>query len=268
MSKLLLAFTLLLATALAADGDYSQNGADWTGVCKSGTTQSPIDVQGYTAVDTSDGYSLLSISYLTLSGYTKTVEGKSYKYTGNHGSLTAIDSAKISNYTTIGTSMSIHAPSEHYVDGRQYPMELHIQYEPVSSTNASPYAYTIIVVLFEEGAENSFLSTFQSSSPTSLNLNTLFGSSTLDNYYMYKGSKTSFPCQEAAQYYVLADIYTASAAQLKVFTDLWASNPSFASGKGNNRALQNLNGRSVLHFDDSSAATTVLGLLFGLSLVA
>lgn len=268
MSAVLLAFTLLFAPALSADGGYSQNGADWTGVCQSGTTQSPIDIQGYTDVDSSDGFSLLSFSFNSMTSYTKTVSGYSYKYSGVHGSLSAVDNAKLSNYTTYGTSMSFHAPSEHYLDGKQYAGEMHIQYEPTSSTNSSPYAYTVVVVFFEEGAENSFLTAFQSTSPASLNLNTLFSSNTVDNYYMYKGSKTSFPCAEAAQYYVLDQIYTASAAQLKVFTDLWASNPSFAGGKGNNRALQNLNGRTIYHFDDSSAATTVLGLLFGLFLVA
>ena len=249
MSSLLLAFVLLLGPAFSADGDYFQNGADWSGECSTGQNQSPVDIKSFVNVDSSDGYSTLSIGLESMATYNKIVSGKTYKYEGKHSTLTAVDIAKVS-YVTQGTSISVHAPSEHYLNGHQYPMEMHIQYEPATPTASDPYAYTIIVVFFEEGEESVFLSGIIDPNPIAINLYPLFLGVTLTNYYMYKGSKTSFPCQETAQYYVLGDVRTASAAQLKVFTDLWASDPLFAGGKGNNRALQSMIGREMLRFKE------------------
>jgi carbonic anhydrase len=268
MSGVLIALALLLAPALSQDVSYTQNGADWSGTCATGTAQSPINVAGYTEVDDSDGYAPIAMSYLASSSFTKLLEGRNYKITGDFGSMTAVDVSKSNNNTYSCTGFNFHAPAEHTLDGHQYALEVHVKHELDSSSASNPYNLAYVIALFEEGPENSFLSTVQTASPASIDLNSLFGSSNMSNYYMYKGSSTSPPCAENVDIYIYGEVLTASAAQIKVFTDLWASNPNFANGRGNNRAVKSLNGRTLLHYDDSAAATTVLGFLFGLSLVA
>jgi carbonic anhydrase len=267
MSGVLIALALLLAPALSDDVSYAQNGADWTGTCSTGTAQSPINVAGYTEVAESDGYAPITLSLTSSSTFTKEVAGRNYKITGSFGSMTALDVSKAS-YSYSCTGFNFHAPAEHTLDGHQYALEMHYKFSLLTSSTSTVYNLAYLIVFFEEGSENSFLSTVQAASPASIDLNSLLGSSSIDNYYMYKGSSTSPPCAENVNIYVYGEVLTASAAQIKVFTDLWASNASFAGGKGNNRAVKNLNGRTLLHYDDSAAATTVLGFLFGLFLVA
>ncbi len=267
MSGVLIVLALLLAPALSDDVSYTQNGADWTGTCATGTAQSPINVAGYTEVDESDGYAPMTMSLTSSSTFVKEVAGRSYKVTGSFGSMTAPDVSKTS-YSYSCTGFNFHAPAEHTIDGHQYAIEMHYKFSLLTSSASTPYNLAYLIVLFEEGSENSFLSQVQAANPASIDLNSLLGESTIDDYYMYKGSSTSPPCAENVNIYVYGKVLTASAAQIKVFSDLWASNPNFASGKGNNRALKSLNGRTLLHYDASAAATTVLGFLFGLFLVA
>ena len=268
MSVVLIALALLLAPALSDDVSYAQNGADWTGTCATGTAQSPINVGDHTEVDASDGYAPLVISYFSLTNFSKQVEGRNFKITGNFGSMTAVDVSKSNNNTYSVTGFNFHAPSEHTLDGHQYALEMHVKNQLVSPSTTDPYNLAYVIVFFEEGPENSFLSAVLAATPASIDLNSLLGSNLISNYYMYKGSSTSPPCAENVNVYIYGEVLTASVAQIKVFNDLWESNPNFANGRGNNRALKSLNGRTLLHYDDSAVANTVLGFLFGLSLVA
>ena len=253
MSGVLIALALLFAPALSQDISYAQNGADWTGTCATGTAQSPINVGDHTEVDASDGYAPIAISYLALSSFTKLVEGRNYKITGDFGSMTAVDVSKSNNSTYSVTGFNFHAPAEHTLDGHQYALEMHIKHEIDSPSPYNPYNLAYIIAFFEEGPENSFLSSIQAATPASIDLNSLFSTNNISNYYMYKGSSTSPPCAENVDVYIYGEILTASAAQIKVFTDLWASNPNFANGRGNNRALKSLNGRTLLHYEDLAA---------------
>jgi carbonic anhydrase len=268
MLGLLLSLCLLATPAVSEEFEYFHNGDDWTGTCATGTSQSPIDITGYTDVDKSDGYSPLTLSYLPVSGFTRDTEGHNYKLTGGFGTLIAVDVDKTGNYTYAVGQFHFHAPSEHVLEGVEYPLEIHIVHTLVASSAVNPLNIVGLSVLFEEGQENAFLANVLSSNPTSIDLSTLLGTTTVDNYYMYKGSYTTPPCTEAVNWYVSGTIFTASAAQIKAFNDHWELNPSFAGGKGNNREVQNLNGRAVFHYNDIAAALSVLGLLLGLSLFA
>ncbi len=60
---------------------------------------------------------------------------------------------------------------------------------------------------------------------------------TLQDFWSYDGSLTTPPCTEGIKWSVLKKVQPISEVQLKKFTDLYAGNPEFAAGKGNNRAI-------------------------------
>lgn len=262
MHSLLLALTLLVSV-LSEEFEYVHNGEDWTGLCATGMAQSPIDIAGYSEVDTTDSYKPISLTYVAVTDFTRDVEGHNFKLIGSFGTLTAVDVDKTGNYTYAAMQFHFHAPSEHTLEDIEYPLELHMVHALVSSSAVNPLGYAVLSVLFEEGAENAFLSSVIASSPTSIDVSTLIGSSTMDNYYMYKGGLTTPPCTEAVNWYIYGHVLTASPAQIKTFNDMWELNPAFAGGKGNNREVQDLNGRLLLHYEDSAAVLSVLGLLLG-----
>jgi len=62
----------------------------------------------------------------------------------------------------------------------------------------------------------------------------------LDEFWSYDGSLTTPPCTEGVRWSVLKTVQPISAAQLKVFSDVWKSNPTWAAdngGEGNNRGI-------------------------------
>jgi len=59
------------------------------------------------------------------------------------------------------------------------------------------------------------------------------------DYYSFKGSLTTPPCSEGVQWFVLSDSETLSKEQVEKFRK--------AMGHPNNRPLQAINGRKILH---------------------
>ena len=74
----------------------------------------------------------------------------------------------------------------------------------------------------------------------------------LSKFYSYDGSIPVPPCLEIVNWTVLGTPQPITTEQLKAFTTRWAGNASFAGGKGNNRDVQLINGRTV-----SSSVPTV-----------
>ena len=59
-------------------------------------------------------------------------------------------------------------------------------------------------------------------------------------YYRYSGSLTTLPCSEGVGWFVLDERIDLSVRQLSVLRRLYAENPAFAFGNGNNRLLKKL----------------------------
>ncbi len=132
-----------------------------------------------------------------------------------------------------------HSPSEHTVDGRSYPLEVHFVHKATDGKLA------VIGVLFEEGAENPALAPFWKSLPRSAGAPVDLGAGGVSidtllparrDAYRYAGSLTTPPCSEAVKWVVMADHVSASAAQIATFR---------AIIQGNNRPVQPLRGRAV-----------------------
>lgn len=132
-----------------------------------------------------------------------------------------------------------HSPSEHTVDGRHFPMEMHL----VHKTAAGEVA--VVAVLLQMGEHNHAFDALwrllpdadhrQRDSDQEIDVSQLLPSR--HEYYSYTGSFTTPPCTEDVKWAVLKDPVTLSAGQIEQFRRVI---------HGNNRPVQPLNGRTVL----------------------
>lgn len=65
------------------------------------------------------------------------------------------------------------------------------------------------------------------------------------DYWSYDGSLTTPPCSEGIKWSVIKNVQPISDRQLKIFTENLADDDNWSAGKGNNRQLMPLNGRTL-----------------------
>ncbi len=116
-----------------------------------------------------------------------------------------------------------HAPSEHTVDQKHYPMELHLVH------HNERHEAAVVAVFMEEGKHNPFFETFLDHAPKKVGefiedhehlinpMNLLPKNLT---YYRYFGSYTTPPCYEGVIWAVLHDTIEVSAEQIRRFRAL------------------------------------------------
>lgn len=135
-----------------------------------------------------------------------------------------------------------HAGSEHKIDGKQFPLEVHFVHKN-SDTD-----FAVLSVMFKEGAENAFLKNYMKDFPaekgekkgdSKIALKSLFPKNTA--YFTYKGSLTTPPCSEVVTWYVLKNPVTASKEQLDSFGKML---------KKNFRPVEPLEGREVKTYSE------------------
>lgn len=135
-------------------------------------------------------------------------------------------------------TIHFHTPSEHYIDGAPYPMEMHL-------VHASPDGeLAIVAVMMKVGMQNSHIQNIwehipaenQKSSPEN---STLKASDLLPRdgtYYTYTGSLTEPPCTEGVKWHILQQPVEISQEQLSAFQTLFSMNA---------RPIQQMHGRVV-----------------------
>ncbi len=131
-----------------------------------------------------------------------------------------------------------HTPSEHALQGKRTPLEVHF----VNKNSDGNLA--VLGVFFKLGKRNKELTAMFNHLPSSgetkkvsrekINLSKLFPKS--KNYYTYSGSLTTPPCSEIVTWYVYKDNIEISQDQLKKFKKLF---------KMNARPLQKVSSRIV-----------------------
>jgi carbonic anhydrase len=136
-----------------------------------------------------------------------------------------------------------HAPSEHAVDGQEYPLELHLVHRGANNDLA------VVGVFIVEGEDNTafvpvwdhlpeeeigIIATGATAHPAGL-------LPTDQTTYRYSGSLTTPPCSEGVTWLVMKNPVEMSAEQIAAFTNIIS---------GNNRPLQSLDARS-LQLDDT-----------------
>jgi carbonic anhydrase len=132
-----------------------------------------------------------------------------------------------------------HSPSEHTVDDKHMPLEMHMVHQGDDDKLA------VMALLFEEGASNKNLQELIEHMPTKPGENKHYADVKLDltvhipkkiSAFHYSGSLTTPPCSEQVEWLVLRNKFHLSRDQVKAFATRL---------NNNNRPVQKLNGRVV-----------------------
>jgi carbonic anhydrase len=210
--------------------------------CNTGREQSPIDITGAIS-----GSGLLEIRRdlkpvnVVISHQESTADlldnGHTIQVNVDEGSELEVEGA-----TFRLVQYHFHAPSEHTLNGRHFPMEIHF----VHTTDTG--ALAVGGFFIEEGAHNDAMSPVWKNLPQnpgeSLRLDDQ--EVDLDNlipadgapYFHYKGSLTTPPCSENVHWFVREKPLEMSADQIAIFTALFINN---------NRPVQPLNDREITY---------------------
>lgn len=210
-------------------GDLSPDFA----ACKSGRMQSPIDIApqdtglavgapghefAYQEVPLSILHNGHTVQLNYAPGSSMSIQGQSYDLLQFH----------------------FHAPSEHTVGGKAFPMEAHFVHQD------SHGGLAVLGVMIEEGAANAALAGAWAHLPAHETAEQTVADVRIDasavlppdgRYHHYKGSLTTPPCSEGVRWFVLTEPISMSAAQIKKFE---------AAASPNARPVQPLNARLLI----------------------
>lgn len=212
------------ATGPSSWGELSSEFA----TCKQGLQQSPVDLKSTASAN------LPPIEF-------------NYKYTPfkviNNGHTLQVEYAPGSSIALAGKQYELlqfhfHAPSEHSIDGKTYPIEAHLVHKSQDGKLA------VIGIFMKEGRENSFIQALWSNLPESEGENQVRGISinasamppANKSYYNYPGSLTTPPCSEGVNWIVLKTPIEVSQEQIDAFKSIY---------NGNARPVQPLNSREI-----------------------
>jgi carbonic anhydrase len=198
-------------------------------ICGIGEGQSPVDI---TQVASGEGMEEIIFNYSSTpliafnNGHTIQVNytpGSSMTYGGKMYAL---------------LQFHFHNPSEHTLDGRVFPMELHLVHRNDEGNIA------VVGVWLEEGQENPFLWRLWRQLPhegEESNLATTLDASNLlpedKGYYTYTGSLTTPPCSEGVRWLMMKNPLQMSPQQIASYGALLANTA---------RPVQPLNNRTIL----------------------
>ncbi len=197
-------------------------------LCQSGHMQSPINIAEYMP----ESLAKLKIAYApTKLAVVNNGDAIGVRYEPGSKFMSA---DKV--YDLLG--FSFHSPSEHYVNGAPYPVEMQLMHRAEDGGMAA------LGVMMKLGAANPAIQKILDNVPTSggetvradvmLDMVELLPSQ--GNYYVYDGSLTMPPCTEGVKWHVLKQPIELSLDQLHAFQMLYPMNA---------RSVQPLNGRIV-----------------------
>ena len=186
-------------------------------LCMSGENQSPINISAFLQEDAPD----LAPAYQP-SGLNVVNTGHTIQVNFDGGSTVAVDGGAYNL-----NHLSFHTPSEHYLDGAPYPMEMHFVHQ------AEDGSVAVIAVMLKVGNHNPVIEGIWQNAPLQPGEEKLvptveFSAGALMpadlEYYKYTGSLTTPPCSEGVTWYVLKTPAELSENQLKAFQALYPVN--------------------------------------------
>ena len=209
--------------------------------CAQGTMQSPIDF-----TKTSPASMKAPIFRYGIGKATVFDNGHSFE-------AMAVDPSADNSVTLGGKDYALvqfhfHAPSEHTVNGKHYPLEVHFV------NKANDVELAVFGVLVKQGAPastawskvasnlNKARTDGKPKTVMSFDWNTLIPS--MRDTYRYSGSITTPPCTEGVKFNIFSKPITMSTKQIDAFVK---------AHDGNNRPVQPLNGRVVLRASASNS---------------
>ena len=237
--------------------NYSTGGSDWhasNNTC-GGLKQSPINLDLSNPISPPSNFSfqlfLLNQNSPANFSFDQTINAR-----GNFTSLNATD-ATGTNLLYDGVGFQVHAPSEHFLNSRLYDLEVQLIHKinPLYA-NLTNHFYAIVSLLYK-ATDGSFSNFFDAINMTTSQSNTYFNMysalqqdySLQNEFFMYQGSMSQPPCNETVNWFVMKNPIPVGLKQLGIIDLMFRINPEFASGRGNNRFIQDLNRRTV--YDES-----------------
>jgi len=225
--------------------DYEEHGPTTWGkvspafiACAEGKSQSPIDIRNAEASKSAEIRAAYKPASLRIVHNIHTADvvntGHSIQVNFPQG-----DSLTIGDATYSLLQFHFHGPSEHTVNGKHFPMEMHLVHMSADKKLA------VISVLIEQGKANKAFDPIWANLPNKRGIETHLENVIVDveqlmpknrSAYRYDGSLTTPPCSEGVKWIVVKDPVQLSEAQIKAFGAIvWK----------NNRPVQRLNGRKV-----------------------
>lgn len=215
----------------AAHWSYADQ-ASWGGECPVGTAQSPVALTTAEAVDLPD----IATDYASGAG-TLLNNGHTLQFTPDAAGRTRIGTDA---YDLV--QFHFHAPSEHTLDGKRYPLEIHFV-----NRNADG-ALAVVGVFVTEGAANPALASLLAALPSQAGEAGVTRPGVYPvlllpedrHYFAYAGSLTTPPCTEGVRWNVLSTPIAASGEQIAALS---------AALGASNRAVQPMGDRSAAFGD-------------------
>ena len=196
--------------------------------CGTGTVQSPVNV----LVNYTDNHKHAPTikQKLSVLQYSPTTHNFKLKCATRFGECSQV---KYRGKTYTMDSVHFHSPSENHLNGRSYPLEMHMVHK--SGKNLA-----VVAVLFEIGkTENKELQHMLDAAGNQhysvVSLDTLAKASSAETC-TFDGSLTTPPCSEGVQWIMSLSVQSASLKQIGEYRELTGE-------VANNRPLQKLNGR-------------------------
>lgn len=200
-------------------------------LCGTGMNQSPIDIAGEIKAE------LPPIEFSYTASATEIL---------NNGHTVQANFAPGSTIRVGGRQFELkqvhfHTPSENNIRGKSFPMEAHLVHADSDGRLA------VVAVMFTQGKDNPAVAKLFDQLPENvgdkLALDATLKAAQLlprnRGYYRFSGSLTTPPCTEGVTWLVMKDPVTVGAEQVGRF--------AHAIHHANNRPLQTINARAVLH---------------------
>ena len=254
--KILFYLLLLISNLSANEGplQYPEPPGGWDeGECKSNQIQSPIDIPSIqdNSVILDDGSHAKIKSLFFSNIYDGVVKfDKGHKWTTNELDIGYIEiylNKTLYKYKL--NSFHFHLYSEHRIENKQYPMEMHLVHKNLNKED-SLNENLVIGILFDykDNKENKFLNDINLAKEKKINDASIVDLiNKNDAFYYYKGSLTTIPCTENVNWIVFKDIKSMSFEQFNKFKN-WVEKSNmdyYGVGYGNARGPKRLNGRKI-----------------------
>ena len=252
----ILFYLLLISNLSANEGplQYPEPPGGWDeGDCKSNQIQSPIDIPSIkdnsVLLDDGSHAKIKSLFFSNLfDGVVKFDKG--HKWTTNELDIGYIEiylNKTLYKYKL--NSFHFHLYSEHRIENKQYPMEMHLVHKNLNKED-SLNENLVIGILFDykENIENKFLNDINLAEEKKIKDASIIDLiNKNDAFYYYKGSLTTIPCTENVNWIVFKDIKIMSFEQFNKFKN-WVEKSNmdyYGVGYGNARGPKSLNGRKI-----------------------
>ncbi|PHS39279.1 MAG: hypothetical protein COA91_06415 [Robiginitomaculum sp.] len=184
--------------------------------CASGTVQSPFDI----TADNTDDLPALNLNYVP-TDMTVINNGHTIQVDQTGGGQLVVGDA---TYNLL--QFHFHTASEYSIDGKFYPLEVHL----VHASDAGELA--VVGVMFAQGEANAELANIWANMPATKGKNVVDGQvvdvknllPASGQYYRFMGSLTTPPCSEGVNWHVMSQPITASAEQIAAFKAIFPMN--------------------------------------------